>query len=162
MNTYYVKYHTNPRNKVIKPGISPNYVTVCCRSSISCLRHHFVFSGILPERWHNTPLASLFRISSGFSSFSLLFSTLFPRALFFALSPRGIFFVHAFVPARSAIFIVLFRYRSFEFFIEILVGYFWIEFLCERKARSKMDRRYWDRIFPVLLRFCSCKVFKSV
>ena len=44
----------------------------------------------------------------------------------------------------------------------LLVGYFWIEFLCERKARSKMDRRFWDRIFPVLLDFCSGKVFKSV
>ena len=24
----------------------------------------------------------------------------------------------------------------------LMVGYFWIEFLCERKARSKMDRRF--------------------
>ena len=29
-------------------------------------------------------------------------------------------------------------------------GYLWVEFLCERKARSKMDRKFWDRI----VRFC--------
>ena len=74
-------------------GISPNYVTVHRRPSISCLWHHSSSSGTFSERWHNTPICSFF--SSDLFQFSLaffFFLCIFPSALFFALSSRGFLF----------------------------------------------------------------------
>ena len=67
---------------------------------------------------------------------------------------------HKYKKSIKRVIIRVFKMFFLFFHISWMVGCFWIELLCERKARSKMGRKFWDRIVPFLLGSCSCKAFK--
>ena len=97
-------------------GRGPNYVTVFSPSSIFCLWQCSADVVDFPRRWHNIPIIFLLVFLHLLAILHLFLQLFHTCSVSCSLSAWSLFLFILFVPARSAILILLFRYRTFRIF----------------------------------------------